>query len=451
MALTIVSSIPSSGDTEVYINKPISVTFDITVNSTTLHQGTVNLIDTSTSVSLPISLKLDPVDNKKIVISPGVYLKTNTVYRLIIVGSDQALGVQLEASNGELLETTIYIEFTTGISVYNVDVTVEKDVADKSLEGDLFLPSNIKALGYDFTITKARPKNHSCNNATTLTGDNTIRFTFSKGLLSGQDYSTWADIDTCPILNDVRYLASGSSLDSTVTIPNYELGVIGNEFIIQFSGELPKNLSVSVLLNNNITASDGTEYPGNFEYSFVTQIIPSISGPEVIKREIRPIASYFSDDYIIALLFKNAIWLWERLGRSMDLSNLPYAANKYVIYATLLDLIEDADLSKWLKSGVRRRLGDFSVEVDTYLGKGAIKAAKLEKMKDIALETLVKGWQFRVGISTVGYEDAIAEVSRLWYNVNNRYLDPLYKFYQEDIPATNTTTNRWAKTNNPWW
>lgn len=451
MALTLVSSTPSSGDVDVFINKSISITFDLAINSQTLHQGTINLIDTSTAIALLCSISISPTDPTTIILSPSVYLKENTLYRIIAVGSDQALGTQLEASNGSLLETSVYIEFTTGESIYNIDTTIEKDAADKTLEGDLFLPSNLKALGYNFTLTKARPKNHSWNISPDITGDNTIRFSFSKPLLSGQDFDSWADINIYQTLNNNNYFASGNSLSSEYTIPNYQMGVVDNDFLIVFDSNLPKNASVFIELNKNITAADGTEYPGMFDYTFMTQTLPNISGPEVIKREIKPIAAAYNDDYIVALLFKNAIWLWEKLGRSMDINAFPYAANQYVIYSTILDLIEDADLSKWVKAGVRRRLGDFSVEVDTYLGKMAIKQAKYEKLKEIAFESLIKGWQFKVGTSSVAYDEAVADISRLWYNVNNRYTDATYKFYQEDIPGTNTTINRWAKTNNPWW
>lgn len=450
MALTLVSSTPTHGDVDVFINKSITITFDLAINSATLHQGTVNLIDTTTQVAVLSSISKSPTDETTIVITPSVYLREQTLYRVVVVGSDQGLGAQLEAENGELLEESIYIEFTTGNTAFAIDTTVQKDAADKSLEGDLFLPSNLKALGYDFTLEKARPKNHTWNIDPTITGDNTIRFTFSKPLLSGQDFDSWADINIYQTMNNDSYFASGTQM-STGAVPTYNMGVVDNDFLIIFDSELPKNTSVFIELNQNITAADGTEYPGNFQYTFITQTLPKISGPETIKREVRPIAPFYNDDYIVALLFKNSIWLWERLGRRFDVNAFPYAANQYVIYSTVLDLIEDADLSKWTKAGVRRRLGDFAVEVDQYLGKLAIKAAKYEQMKDRAFETLVKGWQFRVGSNSVAYDNAIADISRLWYNVNNRYTDPIYKFYQDDIPGTNVTINRWAKTNNPWW
>jgi hypothetical protein len=143
--------------------------------------------------------------------------------------------------------------------------------------------------------------------------------------------------------------------------------------------------------------------------------------------------------------------LWERTGRTADLSNISFVGKQYVVYSTVLDIIEDQDFIKWLKSGTRRRLGDFSVDVENLQGRLAMKASKYQKLKDIAFETLKKGWAFKVGVSSLAYEQAVSDISRLWYNVNNRYTWNEYKFLQDDIPGSNVTINRWAKTNNPMW
>lgn len=452
MALTYISSNPSDGLTDWFINKSVFITFSSPIKVSSLNASTVSIIDVSTGISVDCIVSRSSTDPTVVVVTPKTLLREMTNFRLIIVGEDVGLGLQLENESDEKLAVSVYVNFSTGDTIYQIDDTVQKDAADKTLEGDLFLPTNLKALGYDFTIEKVRPKMHAYDVDPTITGDYRVAFTFSKPLLTGQDYSTWLDIDLYATINNDNYLVSGDG-NFGATIPDYTIGVTGNELYVQFAGELPKNMSATMNLTKQITASDGTEYGGEMEYGFATQLYPRIIGVETIKREVRPIAQFFNDDYVAALIHKNTMWLWEKMARGIDLGSLSFPAIQYVYYSTVLELIEDVDLSKWAKDGVQRRLGDLSVSVATMLGREAIKQARYMKSKDLAFESLHKGWQFRAGMTSTAYELASQEINRLWFNVKNRYVWPAYKFFQKDEPSSNVTVNRWAKTNGPalWW
>jgi len=451
MAITYISCSPSDGTTDWFVNKSIFVTFSTALKESSLDASTISIIDTSTQIAVDCIVSVSSTDPTVAVITPRNLLRESTAYRLVLVGEDLGLGVQIENQSSERLATTVYVNFNTGNTVYQIDDTVEKDAADKTLEGDLFLPNNLKALGYDFTVVKARPKIHEYDVAPEITGDYRVAFTFSKPLLTGQDYSTWMDVNLYSTLNNDGYMVSGQEFNAT--IPDYTVGVTGSELYVQFAGALPKNMSATINLTKNITATDGTEYGGEMEYGFITQLYPRIVGVEAIKREIRPIAQFFNDDYIAAIIHKNTMWLWEKVGRRINIATLGFAAVQYVYYSTVLELIEDVDLAKWAKDGVQRRLGDLSVSVATMLGREAIKQARYTKAREVAFETLNKGWQFRAGMTSTAYELAAQEISRLWYNVKNRYVWPAYKFFQKDEPSSNVTVNRWAKTNGPalWW
>lgn len=450
MAITYLSCDPADGAIDWFINKSITISFSNSIDSAYVTAGTISILDVVAGNTIDVSLSVSSTDNTKIIVTPVTLLKENTTYRIIVVGEDLGLGVQIQDLGGAKLATTTYITFSTGDTVYHIDTTVQKDAADKTLEGDLFLPTNLKALGYDFTIEYSRPKNHEYDVVPSITGDNKVVFKFSKTLLTGQDYDTWADVSVYQILNNNNYLVSGTEF--TATIPDYSVGVTGQNLYVHFSGELPKNLCVSINLTNEISASDGTEYGGEMEYAFLTELYPKVAGAESIKRELKSIGQAYNNDYIAALLHKNTIWLWEKMGRSIDLSNLPFSAVQYIYYSTVIELIEDVDLAKWVKDGVSRRLGDLGISITTMLGKIPIKLSRYEKAKNIAWESLHKGWSFRVGTSTTAYEEAASDISRLWYNVANRYTWNAYKFYQADEPSSNVMINRAAKTNNPvWW
>lgn len=453
MTLSLLSSTPADAAVDFQINKSIELVFNKNISSTSLNDSPISLIDAGTGKVVPCLITLNSLDAKLLKLTPSVSLRENSQYKINIIGYSSGLGYYLRASDGEYLITTLVITFHTGDNVYKIDTTLEKEAQAVSLEADLFLPTNVKALGYDFTIEYVRPLNHSYDVPQNITGDNTIKFAFSKTLYTGATFDTWINVDAYPILDADIYLASGETLNlginTEIAIPNYEVTASDNELIVTFTSELPKNAMVEIELLDGITTIDGDYYGGNMHYSFTTQLFPSVPATQTIRREVRAVAIDFNNDYINTLLFKNIIWLWERMGRSLDTTSFSFPAKQYIIYATALDLIEDKDLEKYVLAGSRRQLADLNVSFDSLIGKLALKTIKLQKQKELALETLFKGWQFRTGISSALLE-AASEINRLWYDVSSRYTNPAYKYRQLDEPAANTSINRHAKTNNPY-
>ncbi len=451
MAITLTSSTPSNGSTDYFINKSVELIFNKAIATTSLTNSIFSILDIDSGTRVPLTITASPNDATKVILLPSVNLKNNTQYRVIIVGSDLGLGFNLTAQDADTLSTSITVEFSSGSTIYKIDTIVEKDTASLSLEGDIFLPTNVKALGYDFTIDKVRPKNNKHGVEPTLTGDNTVRFTFTKALLTGvSDYEDWVNINVFPLLDTTDYLASGQSLGQG-SIPDYTVSVTGADLLITFSHELPNNVGVQIDLLTDIESIDGEDYGGSMKYSINTALYPQIYGVETIKREVKELTTVYNDDYIGALLFKNTIWTWEKIGRNFTLDNVPFAAKQYVIYTTILDLMEDAEYTKYLLAGTKRQLGDLGVTIENLLGKVAMKVAKYQKAKEIAFESMIKGWQFRIGTSTLGYDNIASTINRLWYNVNYRYTDTRFSYSQDDYPSSNVSINRHARNNNPIW
>ena len=449
MALTLSSTTPSSGTTDWYINKSLEVTFNKALDSATLTNNIIYLYDLIDNINVPVSIERKATDSATIVITPTTALKENTNYRLVIVGVSSGIGVYLKAADTESLTTTIVVLFSTGDNVYSIDSTVEKNASAITLEGDLFLPVNITALGYEFTLSGVYPKNHTHGLTGSVSG---VHFTFTKNLLSGQDLTYWANVNVYPLLTDTQYLASGTTFDlgsNTITIPDYTLSTSGNVFSVNWNYALPKNAVIAIELTTNVRSVDNDQYAGNMKYSSTTELYPAVFGPYLVKTELSAIADQVNDDYIGTLLFKNTIWLWEKMGRSLDLSNFSFPAKKYILMATVLDIIEDKDYKKFVVAGTRRQLGDLNVSVDNLIGRLALKIARTQNEKDIALETLKAGWQFRKLAFVTSDSEFLG--SRLWYNTNSTYVDPEYRYYQTEIPGSNISINRQSKTNNPWW
>lgn len=449
MAITLVSSTPTEGQTDWFLNKSIELIFNKAISTTSLTNSIFSLIDIDTNSSVPVTVSAGYANSSKVILVPGVSLRENAEYRVIIVGSSSGLVYSLTAEDEEVLDTTIYFEFSTGTTVYKIDSTVSKQISNLTLEGDLFLPTNVKALGYDFTVSKVRPKNNSHGVDPSILGDNAIRFTFSKNLYTGSaDYLDWVEVTTFPLLNDVSYLALSGTMGE-VSVPGHSIAVSGADLVVTFSGNLPNNLGVQISLFDDITSEDGDSYGGSMLYSVNTTLYPEISGLQTIKREVREIADTFTEDYIGALLFKNTIWLWEKVGRSYALDSMPFAAKQYVVYSTILDLMEDREYYKYVVAGTRRQLGDLGVSIDNLIGRIAMKVAKYQKEKENCYQSLLGSWGFKVGRNSMSFDNIAETINRLWYDVNGRYTESRFAYYQDNSLAANVAINRQSKTTNP--
>lgn len=451
MAFTLSSSDPTSNESNVFLNKEILLTFNKAVDSTTFTDNTIALRSVVGGSVIDCSISVNPLNQSEVLLLPRVILSENTQYKIILVGADQIIFQALAASDGEKLSTTSEILFTTGTSLYKIDTTVEKDAATLTLEGDLFLPSNVEALGYEFTINSVTPSNHTHGISTNLNGSNQLSFYFTKPLATGQDYSTWADVEVYPLLDSTSYLASGNVLNAqvagTASIPDYSINASGQYLTIDFSGELPQNAGLYCRLNSDIRSTSNDQYGGELEYISNTQLYPQLAGLHSLRRELNSITKDIYDDYLGAVLFKNTIALWERLGRSSKVTDGAWPAHKYVLMSSVLDIIEDKELERFIIAGTRRQLGDLNVSVDSLIGRIAMKAARAQKYLEDTIDSLVPGWFITTGTWKASMGTRL--VDRVWYDVSNRYTDPSYRYIQDDEPASNTFLNRQAKTNNP--
>jgi hypothetical protein len=450
------TSYPLNGASDVFINKSLTVTFTASVTGVT--DNTVFLVDVATSnrvlTSLTIAASTSDTDfggslDAIVTIVPLGHLRENTAYRIVLVGQDAAVGTEYltDTATGDPLTTSIAIEFETGDSAYSIDTTVEKEAQDFTLEGDLNLASNIKALGYDFTLVRVRPANHSHAVPLNLTGDNTIRFIFNQSLATGLPATELATVNLYPILDDSSYLGTASA-GLGGSIPSYSGYLSGNQLVYHFSGGLPNNLAINIQLNDSISGSNGATFGGHTNYIATTKLYPEIFGVNAVKLELKSLNPELHDDYIGAVLFKNSIMLWEKLGRGYNLDGPPWAAKKYVLYATVLDIIEDQEYEKFLSAGTRKQVADMNLGVDNMIGRLAMKVASATKARDIALETLKAGWQFKSVIRAEGVAASIND-SRMWFNPNGSYTEPYSRYIQSSDPNANVKINRNAKTNNP--
>jgi len=442
------SSNPASSAVDVFTNVPLYVTFASPgLLSSSVTQNSVMLYNVATQSVVPVTLSYDS-STRVVTITPLSVLAESSVYSIRFPGTDIALGASYvikESGSGTALITTIDIQFTTGTRTYINDTVVDKNASDLSLEGDLRLPVNVKALG-DLAVETTYPKNHTADVSGQLDGSNRFYVKFNKALSGTVLTQDWATINAFPMMDMNVYLASGTTF-GTGTMPIMTgIWASGAYLWAGFSAELPKNAAVQMTLSEDIVATDGTELgPNQYMLSFTTDRFPKVGGVNIIKTELAATADVLNNEYIASILLKNTVRIIQRWP-SFNQTVPQYIAYKYIINRTIVDILDDKELEKALVAGTRRRLGDFDVSIDYKVGQLALKHARALKEADDALDGIDPIKKLGARIDT-----AIAlnyQPDRLWHGVSNRIIDLRFKTYQEDIPASNQSYNRHAKTQN---
>ena len=432
-------SSPSDGDTDVFINIPLEVTFTAALLASSVSDTTVILEEVGSGkviksdVSLPTSTEVR--------ISPIGALAENTLYKIKFPGTDIAISsdyVIKDNATSDALISTLTIQFRTGTRAYIDDTNIDKNATDLSLEGDLNLPIHVKALG-DLAISSTVPRNNSYDQVSI----SSIDIVFNNSLSTGDFVETWIEVDAYPLLDSTEWLAISGAF-SGASIPDYTVSLLDDTITVTFDSELPQNVGVSLTASKDIVATDGSEFgPNDYYLTFTTERYPSYSGIHEVKRELKAISEELTDDYITATLFSNtAEYLCKYDGRTVENCLI----QKWVLNKTIVDILDDKELEKAVVAGTRRQLGDMSVSVDPIIGKMSLKHQRALKELDRVQKTILKPTAKSYSLEG---QTGILRTYRRWPGVNGRIVQSRFVYWQPDIPASNLSVNRAAK--NPNW
>ncbi len=446
--LSITSSDPSDGDTDVFVNNPLDVTFGNAVNLSSVTNTSVVLTDQSTDSIIDTTVEL--ISTTVVRLTPIGSLAEDTVYRISFPGTDTALSASFvleDAVDFEALATTLTVQFRTGSRSFIDDSAVDKDAGDLSLEGDLNLPTHVKALG-EFVVKSMVPRNHSADVPVDLDGSNKITITFDNVLSSGDFSASWLDVDVFPMMDDTTWLGTTTGDSFGGSIPGFDIGVVGDALEVTFSGNVPKNVGIQIELDQFITDEDGNEYgPNEFQYSITTDRYPSIAGVHVIQREIKAAASELTDDYIAAVLLAKSVEFESRFAISNTISDF-----NWVVNSTIVEILDDVELERAIVQGTRRQLGDMNVAIDPVINKLSLKHARAQKKVELSARTLLKADLLAKHYHNEHIGDT-QRTTRRWFGVSGRLVASRFITFQNSSPASNTALNRSAKIppGQDWW
>lgn len=450
------TSSPADGAADVFLNKAITATFSAALTSTTVTENSVILVNSATEEILDATVEYVAA-TFLVRVTPLTVLAENTVYKLKFPGTDAAISADYvikDSASSDPLVTSIIVSFTTGTKTFIDDSAIAKDATDFSLEGDLNLPVHVKALG-PLAVETSFPKNGKADVAVALndTPTNQLWIKFSKPLSGALLADDWLEIDAYPMLDDTAYLGSGEAVGSGVIPAMTGLQASGNYLYAGFESEMPNNVAIDVYVGTGVTASDGSEFGySDYKLSFTTLRYPKVSGPHAIKREIRSAAEELTDEYICATLLSNTMRLIQRHG---TVNNSPtWTQMRWVLFRTIVDLLDDVELEKAVVQGTRRQLGDLNVSVDQAQQEGARLALKharaLKELESLDRAMAGKKKLAMAYTDTKGISDV---VDRLWHGVAGKLVNSRFSNYQPNLPASNISVNRASKVppEAPWW
>ena len=450
---SIQTSSPTAGSADVFLNIPLYITFA----SPGLVESSINLnscvlLNIGTQDTVPTSLDYNTT-TRVLKVTPLGVLAEDTVYAVRFPGTDIAIGsdyVIKEYGTSEALTDTLEVSFITGTRVYIDDSIITKEATNLSLEGDINLPTHVKALG-PFAIEKTYPKNNSYDINGALTNDK-LYLKFNKALSGSLLTDEWLTVDLYPILDYTGFYASGNTLVADITgytIPSMTgLSVSGQYLYANFDGPLPQNAGVSVTVGEEVTATDSTEFgPNEYKLTFTTERFPNLGGVHWLKTELAALSKELTNDYLAAVLLKNSIRFYYRTIAIPNPSI--WLSNKWVIYRSLIDVLDDLDLNKAIVAGSRRSLGDFSVAFDVAIGQATLKQKRAEdELEDIDKALFLAKTVQRID-RWIHVENR--PLPREWFNISGRIFETRYVYYQRNAPQANIDLNRTSRNTNPWY
>lgn len=439
------ASTPADGATNVYLNQKLEVTFNTSLDATSVSGATVVLrsvaLDTVVDATLSVS-------GTKITIVPYTLLISNSIYRLTLIGSDLALSTgAIKSDTSHSLVTTSVLSFQTGSQLDTTSVA--RTAEEITLGGDLNLPGDVNLTSTSLTLASSLPTNHAFGVDITT---NTIKLTFS------------ADIDSTTVTNDnvqvVQYafldeehlLATGSVFYANNTGGDYSSletatpTVAGKVVTINQidARDWPNNMTVEVHLAATVADTGGNTLGSAQKITFHTEPYPNLVGVRVVKNELGTmIPNTYLDDYIGLRAWANTIDVYESLGANINITKFSKnrSFREYVKCKTAMDLLHDIRGTKDLAAGTSKELGDFRI---SYFPAGAAISTQKEQALQVRMNTAMAALVGYMNRPRSATRDVGSVVKRGSRQIRGPFLfNPQRNLYVSDpIPAANTARER---------
>jgi hypothetical protein len=456
-APTIVSQNPAPSETNVDLNKILSIEFSEALLSSSVSESNFLLRHAASKTQIRSSVSLDSTGTI-VSITPGQLLWKNTTFEIVVIGASSSLPTgNLKAADDSDFATTTTWSFQTGD---DIEAGLDKTDAIQEREGDLFLPPGLQVVGGEnFELISAEPTNGSWG----FTGD-LISVTFSREV-STSDAANYIQINQMPFLDEEGWQAaevSSGQYDFEWNQDNYS-GVswanpewiytgnaTGTTLYLTRTGDLLANTLLEIYVDDALTDTSGNSIDSSYSVLFTSFSYPNYITPRTVRNEIYHIYDSLNLEFVHQLTWKWMINAYRITGRLSPLRNGFYL-RKYVKCGAVMDIIESLWAEKALMAGTTKTLGDFTISYHPSAGdlakNGAYQKASecLDRSRralitNAGISWFVKGWN---------RENPAAFRMRLWKNPRVS-INTNRSYGNQNIPASNTIHDRDAKLPGYW-
>ncbi len=145
--------------------------------------------------------------------------------------------------------------------------------------------------------------------------------------------------------------------------PTGELRVEDDKIVFEIdpSGDFLNNTEVRVIVTTSVQGITGATLEEELEYFFTTEYFPLFISPTLLRVELGPAISTITDDTLKRIIHKNSIHVWEESGRMVPLKRPTFEARRWVTCQSIIDILGVLTLSRDLREGQSKTLGDLSI------------------------------------------------------------------------------------------
>jgi len=384
----IISTNPTNGGTEQYLNVHLEIAFNQAMLESSLNANTILLYRSTDYQQVEGMITYDS-SNYTITFIPVKSLDESSGYTLIIVGADQSVDC-IKNALSENLATSGLVQFTTGSEIYEPPQEEEPSPVspDEEIAPSPTVPVLEPAVSLDFCVTDTNPDHRQTNVGSPLpsgwenvespggrvyipepSGSSSIYVTFSQDLWSsGIAYLDWLTVEATSVNGDPMFPSSVPS--------GYILPPSGNTlyWTTPYSSDWWQNNEITVTISKEVISASGDYLGEAQQFMFTTAYNPLYCSVQKIRMAIGPYIREVPDDTINRTIFNNSLLAYqlanETYGQNQwGIEDPSFAAKMYACCKTQYDLMNAELLNRIGGAGQLKRLGDFTVQDQLDLSK----------------------------------------------------------------------------------
>jgi len=406
---------PANAAVDVALNQVVTLTFDQVLDTDSVSSQTVLLRSEEINEVIDTVVALDPA-GRIVRVTPVTLMIPESTYKVVVLGADVTT-TSIE-SGGLPLAVSIQITFSTG---------TQTETSIEEITGDLNLPGEVTTViggATPLSIISTKPR-HNAFGFPVDQGQ--FQFRFNKDL-DGTSVAANVEIEFEAFYDEGELLAAESDLGLGGDLEHYfkfqtedytggaagfldptlfdfpssgAWSTSGNYLFYDYTGSLPKNTCVTVILGEELADSDGGFLGDDFVWFACSEPWPDWVSVRAARHEVGSVATKDVPDSFIGLrIWQNSMDLIQQFNWRIDIVEASIYYKKLVRCETSLSIWEDLKMQSALLSGTSKTLGDLKIQYSAT--SGAVRPFGLTRLQEDCAQLKNQVWYYLTEMPEVG-------------------------------------------------